>query len=166
MDLILKISLNMVKIYQLVKIDFEEDVEVDILRTETIDNDSPASISGIYEDPHCEMYCSTPAVMADVTFHVSTPSARADGTFHVSTPAARADGTFDVTSGIYEDPEEGDCRTDNRLLLNVTYSQEPLPSTTTSTSSQEESLTEECVLALALAYTNVSISALEDSVFE
>ena len=198
MDKILKKIVNMVKIYQLVKIDFEEDFEeVDVLRRETIEleDDSPASFSsGIYEDPIYEeedyetadvtffvttpavmadvtFYVSTPAVMADVTFFVTTPAARADSTFYASTPAARANGTFfvatpaaRVSSGIYEE-EEGDCETDNRL--NVTYCQAPLASSTTSTSnsSLEDSLTEECVLALALAYTTISISALEDSVF-
>ena len=185
MDKILKKIVNMVKIYQLVKIDFEEDFEeVDVLRRETIEleDDSPASFSsGIYEDPIYEeedyetadvtFFVTTPAVMADVTFYVSPPAARADSTFYASTPAARANGTFfvatpaaRVSSGIYEE-EEGDCETDNRL--NVTYCQAPLASSTTSTSnsSLEDSLTEECVLALALAYTTISISALEDSVF-
>ena len=104
MDWILKKTVNMVNIYHLVIINFEEQSEVDVLRRDTIEfeDDSPASISsGIYEDPE------TNKILLDVTYECPAPSVRAN---------------VYSSSGIYEDPVEGD-----RRLLDITY-ERPAPS--------------------------------------
>ena len=79
MDRILKPIRNIVNVFHLLKIGFEEHEEMDVLSRDTLEfeDDSPASISsGIYEDPE-DGDCKTNNILLDVTY------VRADGTITV-----------------------------------------------------------------------------------
>ena len=192
MDWIIKKIVNMVNIYHLVIIDFEEQDTIEF----EVEDDSPASISsGNYEDPE------TNKILLDVTYECPAPSVRAnvysssgiyedpvegdrrllDITYERPAPSVRANVTYpcpapspkmycstpairdDGAFNVYSSPGNYEDPEDNRQL-DVTY-ECPAVATLASTPSSISSLEEDNDLALALASTTYSISSLEDSVF-